>query len=172
KEDKGSGNRSKHEQPYGNFCPAHARPTFPHGLEFARWRRITELIVVEVYDRDVHAMLHFAFPQIVEMAVPAWMRGKILSYMFRDEDVSCVAAIHYPLGDVNSGPRNICSLVHIPDLAHRPAVNPHPQLNLRMSFDCLADFNCTSQRRLDSVAKNQRHAVPCWNPNQHAVRVR
>src|SRR5262249_35776160 len=117
-------------------------------------------------------MLHFAFPQIVEMAVPAWMRGKILSYMFRDEDVSCVAAIHYPLGNVDSGPRNICSFVHIPDFAHRPAVNPHPQLNLRMSFNRLTDFDRTSQGRLDSIAKDQRHPVACGNPDQHPVRIR
>ncbi len=40
-----------------------------------------------------------------------------------------------------------------------------------MSFNRLTDFNRTSQRRLDSVAKNQCHPVPCGNPDQHAVRV-
>ena len=50
--------------------------------EFARRRRFTELIVIEVHDRDAHAMFHLAFTQIVEIAVPARVRRKILCYMF------------------------------------------------------------------------------------------
>lgn len=57
------------------------------------------------------------------------------------------------------------------DFTHWPAVNPHPYPNLTMNFDRLTDFNRTPQRRLDSIAKNQRHPVPCGNPHQHAVRV-
>ena len=45
-------------------------------------------------------------------------------------------------------------------------------MNLRMRFDCLADLNCTSQRRVNAIAKDQRHPVPCGNPDQHAFCVR
>src|SRR5262252_6438500 len=45
-------------------------------------------------------------------------------------------------------------------------------MNLGMSFNCLADFNCTSQRRLDVISKDQCHSIPCGNPDQHPLRVR
>jgi hypothetical protein len=41
-----------------------------------------------------------------------------------------------------------------------------------MSFGCLTDFNRASNRRLDGIAKDQRHPIPGRNPDQHAVRVR
>jgi hypothetical protein len=45
-------------------------------------------------------------------------------------------------------------------------------MNLRMRFECLADFNCTSQRRVNAISKDQRHPVPCGNSDQHALCVR
>src|SRR5262249_12805175 len=41
-----------------------------------------------------------------------------------------------------------------------------------MSFGCLTDFNRASNRRLDGISKDQRHPIPCGNPDQHAVGVR
>jgi hypothetical protein len=41
-----------------------------------------------------------------------------------------------------------------------------------MSFDCLADFHRAANRSLYAVPKDERHSVPCGNPDQHAVCVR
>src|SRR5262249_2153176 len=45
-------------------------------------------------------------------------------------------------------------------------------MDLGMSFGCLTNFNRASNRRLDGIAKDQRHPIPGGNPDQHAVRVR
>ena len=53
------------EQRCHHCRPTQTRPASPQGLEFQRQLRIAELIVIEVYDRDVHAVFHFACAKIM-----------------------------------------------------------------------------------------------------------
>src|SRR5262249_16680071 len=71
-------------------------------VQFLRQLRVTDFIGVKVNQKDSVAVFHFALTQIVEISVPTRVRRKVLCYMFREEDVSRIAAIHHPLRDVDS----------------------------------------------------------------------
>ena len=63
-------------------------------------------------------------------------------------------------------------LVDISDFAQRSAVYSHPHWYRAVIFERFADFERTPDWRLQSVAENQRHAVPCGKPYQHTARLR
>src|SRR5437899_12825271 len=166
KEDKGSDNRGKHEQRDGHFRPAHAGAMFLHSLEFPRQRRITELIVIEIYHRDAHAMLHFARTKVVQERSPLLVSFEVFSDMLRQQNVTGIAAIHYPSGHIDSSAREIGPFVYIDYAAHWPTVNSHPKLQARMFLEPATDLHRALRRRFRTGVEDQRHPVARWNFNQ------
>jgi len=79
--------------------------------------------------------------------------------MPRKQNVSGISAIHHPLGDIDPGSGNVCALIHIGNLVHRPTVNAHPNLQARIVFERAADLYRTLRRFLRALVKHQRHAV-------------
>jgi hypothetical protein len=84
---------------------------------------------------------------------------KILGGMFRDQDVSSISTVHYPLRDVDSGAGNVCILIHVDDLVYRSAVNSHSQLNVWTASQRLADLQRALHRRFRARPKHESHAV-------------
>ena len=72
-------------------------------------------------------MFHFAFAELVQAAVPARERRKIVGHPFRKEDVAGVAAIHHPLCGIHPGAGDIRTIADVDHLVHRPAVDAHAQ---------------------------------------------
>ena len=131
-----------------------------------RQLRIAELIVVEVHDRDAHAMLHFACAEIVQKRSPLLVFFEIFGDMLGKEDVPCVAAIHHPFRHVDSSAREIGPFVYIDHPANWPAVDSHPKLQARMFLERAADLHRALRRRFRIGVKDQHHPVAGWDPNQ------
>src|SRR4026207_378538 len=90
---------------------------------------------VEIEKVETNAMLHLALTQIMQTQRPLPVWRQIVRHAFREEDVSGIAAIHYPARHVDSGAGNIGPPTHISHLAHRSAVNSHADRNLRVLFE-------------------------------------
>jgi hypothetical protein len=60
---------------------------------------------------NADAMLYLAFAEFVEIRTPLRILLKILSNMFRKQDVSGIAAIHDPLRHVDPGASDVCLFV-------------------------------------------------------------
>ena len=77
-------------------------------------------------------MLHFALTQIVKALRPSPVLREILHHMPRKKDVTSIAAIHYPLRQVDARAGDIGAPVQIGHFAYRAAMNSHSHLNLRV----------------------------------------
>src|SRR4029077_20677981 len=72
----------KRQQRRGRRHPAQTRPAFVHGLKSLRQLGIAELIVIEVHDRDAHAMLRIACAEIVQERSPPLVFFEIFGDVF------------------------------------------------------------------------------------------
>jgi hypothetical protein len=97
-----------------------------------RQLRVPNLIGVEIHNEGGHTMLYGTLAQIMQICAPLTRVRQVFGDPFRKEDVACIAAIHHPLRDVNSSACNVRSIIYIPNFIDRPAVNPHPKLQLRI----------------------------------------
>ena len=93
-------------------------------LEFARQLRVAYLIVIEVHDRDAHAMLQFARTKIMQERSPPLVFFEVFSGVFGEKNVPGVAAIHHSVSHVKTGAGEIGSFVYIHNPANGPAGIP------------------------------------------------
>ena len=93
---------------------------------------------------------------------------EVFSDMFREQDVSGVAAIHHPLRDVDSSAREIGPFGYIDHAANWSAMDSHPNLQARMFLQRAADLHRALRRRFRTRVKHQRHPVAGWDFNQAA----
>src|SRR6266480_6622707 len=103
-------------------------------LELLWQSRIAYSIRVKIDDVDLAALLHFALAKIVQIRSPLAILLQIIGDVLGEQNVSGIAAIHHPLGNVDSGARNVRSLGHIRDFAYRAAMNSHPHFQFWMRF--------------------------------------
>src|SRR6266851_9224997 len=120
---------------------------------------IPNLIVVEIYDGYFLAVFYFAFAERVQTWPPPRVLFQIIGDTFGKKNVSGVAAIHHPLRDVDSRPGDVRLFVEVGDFVDRPAMNPHSDSKLRMTLQCLADFQRAYNWRFRTVAKNERSSI-------------
>ena len=85
-------------------------------------------------------MLHLALADIVQVRPPFQIVLKVFSDVLGKEDVPGISTIHHPLCDVDTRPRNVGALIHIRDLVHRAAVNPHADLEFRVILKRLTNL--------------------------------
>src|SRR5207248_1047973 len=83
--------------------------------------------------------------------------------------MSGVPTIHHPLADIDSGPGNIHLVIDINYLIDRAAVNSHPYLDMRLTMQCLTDFQGATHRLFRAAEKKQHHPVPSWQTNQFST---
>jgi hypothetical protein len=99
-------------------------------------------------------MLHFAFPQLVQIGPPTGITFQVFCDVLRNQNVAGVAAIHNPLGDIDSCAGDVRALVDIRHLVNRPAVYTHPHVQIRMAFQRLTNLQCALDGRFDRVSKD------------------
>ena len=80
-----------------------------------------------------------------------------------------VAAIEHALRDVDPRPRHVRLVVDIPDRIDRPAVNSHPQLNVRLLLQGFASFERTAHRLFRTAEEKERHPVSGRHSNEFAA---
>ena len=89
-------------------------PSFP-SLEFLRDLGIAEVVFIEVKEVQAQAVLHFALAQIVQVRLPVPVLGEVVCHMPGQKNMSRIAAIQHPLGDIYSRSCKVCFIVYIPD---------------------------------------------------------
>ena len=114
-------------------------------------------------------MFYLAFTQLVQVQIPAGEWYEIVCHTFRQKNVPVIAAIHHSLRHVDTGPSDIGPLVNIDNLIDGPAMDPHPQTNLRMILNGSADLHCAFDRGFRLVKKHEQHSVPGGNANEFAL---
>ena len=73
--------------------------------------------------------------------------------------MSGIAAIHYPLRDVDPSAGNVGLLIQVGDFVNRAAVNAHPHFEFRMTLERFTDLHSAKNRRFRAGAKNERATV-------------
>src|SRR5262245_54763657 len=91
--------------------PESFRDFFLRSFKLLRQLRITEFGRVKVNQKNFATVFHLAFAQIVQMSVPARIRRKVIRYMFRQQNVTSICAIHDSLCKVDPGAGDVCPLV-------------------------------------------------------------
>src|SRR5437764_8367794 len=79
--------------------------------------------------------------------------------MLGEKNVTGVAAIHYPLGYIDSSAGEISPFVYIYHPAHWSAVDSHPKLQARMFLEHAADLHRALRRGFRAGIKDQCHPV-------------
>ncbi|MEO6969433.1 MAG: hypothetical protein ABI217_00885 [Chthoniobacterales bacterium] len=102
--------------------------------------------------------------------LPMPVLRQIVGRAFRQENVTGVAAIHYPLRHVDAGAGDVRPLVYVGHFIDRSAVNPHPQLQFWVLLIRATEFERALGRRFRAVAKNQRHSIAGCEPDQFPFR--
>ena len=88
---------------------------------------------MEIDDIEPDAVFDFALTNLVQVRSPSAILREIVGTSFRKQNMSGVAAVHYPLCDRDTNPSHIRSLIDIDNFIDRPAVdsNAHRQGDMR-----------------------------------------
>jgi hypothetical protein len=108
----------------------------------------------------------------VQVRAPSTVLPKIVRYAFRQKNVPGIAAGHHPLGKVNTSSGQISSIIDISNFIHRATMNSHPQSNLGMALQRLADFQRAPNRSFRVIEEDKGHPVSHWKPKQPVRRCR
>src|SRR5205823_10963804 len=79
------------------FLPPSSSP-----LEFVRYLRSAQIILVEVKHVQAQAVLYLTLTQIMQVRLPVALLGQVVGHMPGQKNVPRIAAIHYPLRDLDS----------------------------------------------------------------------
>lgn len=111
-------------------------------------------------------MLHFTRAEIVEKRPPFRELFQIIREPFRQQDVTGVTAIGHALRDVDAGAGDIPLLAEVSHLFNRPAMDAHPNAQLRVFVQFARNFDGAAHRRLRMIPKHQGTAVASRQPHQ------
>src|SRR5262245_60919731 len=95
----------------------------------------------------------------MQVTLPTTMLRQITSEALTHKDVTCVATIHHPTGNIDSYSGNVFSRVSIPDVLHWPTMDSHPYRHARLRVQSLTDFQGALSRALYRTGEDQSHAV-------------
>jgi hypothetical protein len=115
---------------------------------------------------DAESMLDFDLSQITQGRLPRAHLMKHVSHRFRNQDMPCVAAIHYTLCQIYSTSSYVSVGVNILDPLNRPRVNPHAQLQIWLLSYGTTDLKSAADRRFRISKKHKGHAVSRWEAEQ------
>src|SRR6266404_8194507 len=104
-------------------------------------------------------MFYFTLAKLMQVRLPVRVFLEIFSDMFREQNVSGIAAIHDPLCDIDARASHVRFSGCVDDTAYGSTVYPHSQLKFRMLLERTAYFQRAFNRRFRAMIKNQRDAV-------------
>src|SRR5439155_21968954 len=133
-------------------------PSFS-SLEFLRNLWIAQIVFVEINNVQAQPVLHFPLAQVVQVRLPVPILGQILRHMTGQKNMSRIAAIQHPLGDIYSRSCKVRFIVYIGNSVDWATVNSHPHLNTRMILQGSADLERTAYRFFRAAKKKKRHPV-------------
>jgi hypothetical protein len=107
--------------------------------------------------------------KVVQMPLPVAELFQVFRHVLREQDVTGIATIHYPLGNINSGAGNVGPTAYIHDAADRATMHTHAQFEFGMFLQRAADFERAFNRGFGCVVKYQGHTVARWNRNQPII---
>src|SRR6266536_5573143 len=146
-------------------------PSFS-SLEFLRNLWIAQIVFVEINNVQAQPVLHFPLAQVVQVRLPVPILGQILRHMPGQKNMSRIAAIQHPLGDIYSRSCKVRFIVYIGNSVDWATVNSHPYLNVRMILQGSADLERTAYRFFRAAKKKKRHPVSSWQTNEFAACLR
>src|SRR5439155_12178450 len=94
--------------------------------------RVTQLLRVEIDQRNDFAVFDVAFADLMQIRPPASVMLEIVCHASREKNMSGIAAIHDSLRDVNSSTGYVRLFVQIGDRIDRPAMDSHSYAKFRM----------------------------------------
>src|SRR6266480_6207582 len=94
-------------------------------FQFFGNRRVAEAILGEVNKIKPESVFYFPLAEVVQVRLPVAILSEVVRHMFGQQNMSGIAAIHYPLRHVDSGSRYVGAVIHIADLIDRATVNAH-----------------------------------------------
>lgn len=124
---------------------------------------------MEIDDMKLESVLNLARSKIMQVRLPVAIVGQILGQTFGYKNMSGVPAIHHALADVDCRPSNIHLVIEINHLVDRATVNSHPQLDVGLIAQRLADFERAADWLFRAAEKKQHHAVPSGQTNQFST---
>src|SRR4029077_21246711 len=77
-------------------------PSLP-AFQFLRNRRVAEAVLVEINKIKPQPVFYLPLAEVVQERLPVAVLSEVVRHMFGQENMSGIAAIHYPLRHVNSG---------------------------------------------------------------------
>jgi hypothetical protein len=132
--------------------------------------RIAEAILIKVKQVQAQPILHFALAQVVQVRPPVAIFGQILGHVLRQKNVPGITAIHHSLRYIDSRSGDVCPVIDISSSTDGPAMNAHPDLDLRMISQGSANLQRTSHRFFWTVEKEKRHAIAGRHPDEFVPR--
>src|SRR5262250_277460 len=83
--------------------------------------------------------------------------------------MSCVSAIHHPLGYIDAASSNVAIGIDVLYALDRSCVNAHPQLKLGVVSQRPTDLDGAASRRFRVPKEDQCHAIPGRQAQQLAA---
>ncbi len=121
--------------------------------------RVTQLLRVEIDQRNDFAVFDLAFANLMQIRPPASVMLEIVCHAPREKNMSGISAIHHSLRDVNARTRDVRLVVQVGNFIYRAAVNSHADVKLWLFLELLADFQRAQNWRFRTVAKNERATI-------------
>ncbi len=119
---------------------------------------------------ETQAVFHFAFAEILQVRLPVAIVAQVVGDVLGEENVARIAAVEDTLRNIDSGAGHIDPIIHVSDLIHRAAMNPHAHRNFWSTSQCFGDFERATHRLFEAFEKEQCHAIASRETNQFVLR--
>ena len=101
----------------------------------------------------------FAFAEIMQVRLPMPVLAQVLRHVRRQKNMLGIAAIQHSLRNINSRTGYVRFVVNIGDSIDRTTVNSHPQTDVRMILQCLADLERAPHWFFRTVEEYEHHPI-------------
>src|SRR5215471_1779978 len=116
--------------------------------------RVPKLLGIQIHHRDTNAMFYFTLAEFMQVRLPVRVFLQIFSDVFREQNVSGIAAVHHPLRHIDASSSHVRFSGCVDDPTDRSTVYAHSQLNLRILLESTTDFQRAFNRRFWAMIKN------------------
>ena len=90
-------------------------------------------------------MFYPRIPNVMQGFSPVANLSKEVRRLFRNKNMSGIAAIHDPLGNVHASSSHIQIGIDVSNLIDRSRMNPHAEADCRNQPQCPANLDCTTK---------------------------
>src|SRR5438477_12708163 len=109
--------------------------------------RFTQLLRVEIDQRNDFAVFDLAFANFMQVRPPASVMLEIVSHVPREKNMSGISAIHHSLRDVDARTRDVRLFVQVGNFIYRATVDTHSHFDFGVTLHCFGDLNRAPHRR-------------------------